>query len=160
MRMQVECPICSTKLIFQVAPQWQGRTVRVTCTGCDTPIDAATELSAPVAQKLPHAGPALHERHQGNGLANSASQNVLNKGPGFGSPDSRNPPASNMQQQHPSLQVNNQNNGGTAKRPQDVLNYEVQCPHSKVIRLHSLFESSSIYRVCRVFRCLCRAQGL
>jgi len=46
MRMQVECPICNTKLVFEVLPQYAGRTVRVTCTNYETPIDASTDMPA------------------------------------------------------------------------------------------------------------------
>jgi hypothetical protein len=118
-RMQVQCPLCSTRLVFEVAAQYAGRTVRVTCTGCDTPIDASTDMPTPT----PHQGglnpPAQDRTQLANGLANR-----MHKGPHMGASPSPSNEARQQQQQQRSQQ-----GGG---KGQETLKFEVQCPHPEV----------------------------
>ena len=117
-RMQVLSPLCNTRLVFEVQAQYAGRTVRVTCTGCDTPIDASTEM--------PGSAPAVHQSMQermqlANGLANR-----MQKGPHTGAPS----PSNDLHQQQ--LQ---QRGVQGAVQSSEKLKWEVQCPHPEVCNL-------------------------
>ena len=112
-RMQVLCPLCNTRLVFEVAAQYAGRTVRVTCTGCDTPIDASTEMpgSAPPVQQ------AVQDRMQlSNGLANR-----MQKSPQAGAPS----PSNDLRQQ----QQQQRGQQGAVKGAETLKN-EVPCPRT------------------------------
>lgn len=112
-RMQVLCPLCNTRLVFEVAAQYAGRTVRVTCTGCDTPIDASTEMPG----SAPPMPQAVQDRMQlSNDLANR-----MQKSP-------QPSPSNDLRQQQQQQQRGQQ---GAAKGA-ETLKYEVQCPHPEV----------------------------
>ena len=106
MRMQVECPICNTKLIFEVGKEFAGRTVRVTCTGCDTPIDASTEM----LRSQPQTAPPMQAPERG-----ALAQSLANR-------------------MHASQHASSAPFAGGQQPPRqqhsEVLKYEVQCPHA------------------------------
>lgn len=146
MRMQVECPICSTKLVFEVLPQYAGRTVRVTCTNCATDIDASTDLPAAAPHQI--GGPSSHFEQESrmqlaNGLANRMHGHPQNNMPGFGVIHNRAQQNSNMQadmsqqhirqqQQQQLKQRAQQHEHAAGKNAAETLKYEVQCPHPEV----------------------------
>jgi len=143
MRMQVECPICNTKLVFEVLPQYAGRTVRVTCTNCETPIDASTDMPASSAHQIQHF--EQETRLQlANGLASRMhGQAPQNSGPGveINKLFQQNP---NMQQHNVQQQIQQQQHqlqktaqqqkqeNGAGKNSTETLQYELQCPYPEV----------------------------
>ena len=155
--MQVECPICNTKLVFEVLPQYAGRTVRVTCTNCETPIDASTDMPASSAHQMQHF--EQETRLQlANGLASRMhGQAPQNSGPGveINKPIQQNP---NMQQHNVQQQIQQQQHqlqktsqqqkqdNGAGKNSTETLKYEVQCPHPEVC-IRTIFKMIFILRL-------------
>jgi len=157
MRMQVECPICNTKLVFEVLPQYAGRTVRVTCTNYETPIDASTDMPASSAHQMQHF--EQETRLQlANGLASRMhGQAPQNSGPGveINKLIQQNP---NMQQHNVQQQIQQQQHqlqktsqqqkqdNGAGKNSTETLQYEVQCPHPEVC-IRTIFKMILILRL-------------
>jgi hypothetical protein len=146
MRMSVACPVCSTRLVFEVLPQYVGRTVRVICTGCQTPIDASTEQapSMPVPQ-LQHANPNFAlQRDSRMNLANGLASRMQGQGlqpdrPGYGGGAPQLPAGAHkplqQQQQQQQRPAHNSAGSGAGKPTGESLKYEVQCPN-KEVRAH------------------------
>jgi hypothetical protein len=151
MRMQVECPICNTKLVFEVLPQYAGRTVRVICTGCDTPIDASTDAPQPAAHHMLPGGADLNFQQGSqdasrlqlaNGIANRMhGQGAVEGASGISdmhqqgsNPQQQLQHQQSRQQQQPV--PHQQGNNGATKSAAEKLKFEVQCPHPQVMPCH------------------------
>jgi len=124
--------MCSTLLVFEVEPQYMGKTLRVVCTNCDTPIDAETRQPQQGGPGFQHNVQEPSAMQHANGLANKIAHSFDTDG--YGDNNHKHPQAplhqssqqqaASAQQQHYHSQKQQHSSG--------CLKYEVLCPNPAV----------------------------